>query len=1546
VGLAVTSAPPAGVTASWGANPTSGTSVLTLTASSSAPGATATVTITGTSGSMTVSSNFTVTVHPPSFLLSDAPGILTIDQGAAATSTVTVMPQYGFTGSVSLAVTSALPTGVIASWGTNPTSGTSVLTLTASSSAPAAAVALTITGTSGSLTASTTLNVTVYAPSFTLSASSPNIGQGSSGTSYVYVYSEDGFSGSVNLAVTGLPTGVTASFSPNPTSGSSILTLTASSTASPGNSTPTITGTSGSLTATTTFTLGVFAPGFTMSASSASIGQGNSGTANVYVYPQYGFSGSVNLAVTGLPAGVTASFSPNPTTGNSTLTLSASSTAPIGNATLTVTGTSGALSASTTLAFGVFVPDFTLSDYALLDIGQGSSGTSNVYVSPEYGFSGSVTLAATGLPAGVTAVFSPNPTVGNSAMTVMASSTAAPGQYTATITGTSGNLTHSTTATVAIFAPSFTLSANNVTVGPGSSGTTSVYLYPQYGFNGSVNLAVTGLPSGVTASFSPNPTSGGSTLTLTASSTATPGQYSATVTGTSGTVTASSTFFLTIAAPSFTLSDYFSVSLGQGATSTSTVYVNAQNGFSGSVNLAASNLPSGVTASFSPDPTSGSSTLTLTASSTATPGQYNITITGTSGNLTASTVLSVAVAVPSFTMTAYNTSVGQGGSGTTSVYVGGQNGFNGSVTLAVTGLPSGVTASFSPNPTTYSSTITLTASSSVPLGQYTVTVTGASGSLSASTTFTLSVLAPSFTLSAGSVSAGQGSSGTSYVYVYGQNGFAGSVHLAVTGLPSGVTASFSPNPVSTSSSSSLLTLTVSSTAALGTTTLTVTGTSGSLTASTTLTLTVYAPSFTLSDYSSVSIGQGSSATSYVYVNPQNGFTGSVSLSVTGLPSGVTASFSPNPVSATAGSSLLTLTASSTASLGQYNVTVTGASGSLTASTILNVTVYAPSFTLSDYSSVSIGQGSSATSYVGVNPQYGFTGSVHLAVTGLPSGVTATLSPNPISTGNSTLTLTASSTASLGQYNVTITGTSGSLTASTVLTVSVYAPSFTLSDYTNMAIGQGSSGTSYVYINPQYGFAGNVNLVVSGLPSGVTASFSSNPVSATAGPSLLTLTASGTAAIGQYTVTIIGTAGALTSSTTLGVGVYAPTFAVSDSSVSIGQGASVTTYVNVSPEYGFAGNVSLAVTGLPSGVTASFSPNPIATGSSVLTLTASSTAALGQYTATVTGTSGSVTVSTPLIVGVYVPSFTLSDYFSVAIDQGTSGTSTVFVEPQYGFNGAVSFSASGLPSGVTASFAPNPTSTGSSVMTLTASTPSTAGTFTVTITGVSGSITASTTITLTVYPETFTLADAPTEMTLAQGSSGRSTVYVVPQYNFTGSVNFAASGLPSGVTASFAPNPTTGSTVMTLTASSSASLGLATITITGTSGTLVETTPLALTVEAAQATTSTTLTVSSAGAPVTSVAAGSVVTLTAAVSAGSTPLTTGQVRFCDAAAAYCEDTHLLGTAQLTRAGTAVLKFIPAMGSHSYKAVFAGTQSYGGSTSSTAALTVTARSLPQP
>jgi len=104
-------------------------------------------------------------------------------------------------------------------------------------------------------------------------------------------------------------------------------------------------------------------------------------------------------------------------------------------------------------------------------------------------------------------------------------------------------------------------------------------------------------------------------------------------------------------------------------------------------------------------------------------------------------------------------------------------------------------------------------------------------------------------------------------------------------------------------------------------------------------------------------------------------------------------------------------------------------------------------------------------------------------------------------------------------------------------------------------------------------------------------------------------------------------------------------------------------------------------------------------------------------------------------------------------------------------------------------------------------------------------------------------------------------------------------------------------------------------------------------------TTTTLAVTAGGSAATTVAPGSVVTLTASVDAGSAAVNPGLVSFCDASAKYCTDVHLLGTAQLTGAGTATLKFRPGIGGHSYKAVFLGTTTRAASSSSASALKVT-------
>jgi hypothetical protein len=234
---------------------------------------------------------------------------------------------------------------------------------------------------------------------------------------------------------------------------------------------------------------------------------------------------------------------------------------------------------------------------------------------------------------------------------------------------------------------------------------------------------------------------------------------------------------------------------------------------------------------------------------------------------------------------------------------------------------------------------------------------------------------------------------------------------------------------------------------------------------------------------------------------------------------------------------------------------------------------------------------------------------------------------------------------------------------------------------------------------------------------------------------------------------------------------------------------------------------------------------------------------GSYTANGTtytiqlefSNSASNCVNFPVVSG---PNYTLSaSPSSLTVTQGSSGNSTITVTPSGGFTGSVTLSTSALPSGVTASFGTNPT-TGTSVVTFTASSTATTGTSSVTITGTSGTLSHTTSISLTVNATAtpnFSLSASPSSLTVKQGTSGSSTITVTPSGGFTGSVTLSNSALPSGVTASFGTNPTTGSSVLTFTASSTATTGTSTITVTGTSGTLTHTTTVSLTISSASAT---------------------------------------------------------------------------------------------------------------
>ncbi len=198
----------------------------------------------------------------PDFSLSATPASQTVTQGSSASYTVSVTPSGGFAGTVTFSV-SGLPAGATASF--NPTSvtgsGSSTMTVTTASSTPTGTYPLTITGASGSLQHTTMVTLVVNAPAasdFSLSASPGNrvVNRGGSASYTVNVTGSGGFTGTVSLSVSGLPTGASASFNPTSVNGSGSSTLTVNTgTAAVGTSTLTITGASGGLLHTATVSL-------------------------------------------------------------------------------------------------------------------------------------------------------------------------------------------------------------------------------------------------------------------------------------------------------------------------------------------------------------------------------------------------------------------------------------------------------------------------------------------------------------------------------------------------------------------------------------------------------------------------------------------------------------------------------------------------------------------------------------------------------------------------------------------------------------------------------------------------------------------------------------------------------------------------------------------------------------------------------------------------------------------------------------------------------------------------------------------------------------------------------------------------------------------------------------------------------------------------------------------------------------------------------------------------------------------------------------------
>ena len=197
------------------------------------------------------------------------------------------------------------------------------------------------------------------------------------------------------------------------------------------------------------------------------------------------------------------------------------------------------------------------------------------------------------------------------------------------------------------------------------------------------------------------------------------------------------------------------------------------------------------------------------------------------------------------------------------------------------------------------------------------------------------------------------------------------------------------------------------------------------------------PDFSFSASPSTStVVQGGGTTYTATVTGGSGFSGTVSLSVSGLPAGASASFNPASIS-TSGSSTLSVSTVSNTPPGSYPLTVTATSGTLVHSVVVTLVVSADFSVSVSPSSATLARNSSVNYTVTITGGSGFNGAVNLSVTGLPRRSNASFSPPSIATsGSSTLTVSANRKSPTGTFTLTITGTSGSLTHSRQVTLTV------------------------------------------------------------------------------------------------------------------------------------------------------------------------------------------------------------------------------------------------------------------------------------------------------------------------------------------------------------------------------------------------------------------------------------------------------------------------------------------------------------------------------
>src|SRR2546427_500133 len=633
--------------------------------------------------------------------------------------------------------------------------------------------------------------------------------------------------------------------------------------------------------------------------------------------------------------------------------------------------------------------------------------------------------------------------------------------------------------------------------------------------------------------------------------------------------------------PDFTISaSPFSQSIPQGKTGSATVSLTSVNGFAGTLALNNASVAVGTTNSLpvklgttSVVLTSGSTQLvsvTISPTSLTAGGAYDLILNASGGspNLIHATDLDITVTVPDFSITPSPTSLVNplGSSNSSTLTLTSKNTFAGKVNISFTISPivanspsvtltnsshtrSSVTVDLSSDGTA-TAILTVTSTTATATNSYSIRVTGVSGSLSRSTSVSVSVVP--FSISASPVAVSLSNSTTSFVTTTLTITSLAISHIDVTlssvvspstthplairfanattpspgvptlieGVAAGGTSSLTLNATVTCSSMVTGTCTPSSSTP-GTYGISITSTGGSQTH--TSAVTVHVGDFSISASSPSGI-PGSSISSTITLTSTFNFVGSVALSDTPLPAGLTCNaFTVTPVSLTANGTGTSGLSCSSPTAGSFIVDITDSGTPGTASHPTTATfTFSADFTISATSPADFNTGATGSSTITVTPSGGFTGTVTLNTVVSPStGLAANCPPSLTVTSGPVTETCAPSSSTPGTYLVTITGTGGGQTH-TASFVS-HVGDFTVSTITPVDFNSGATGSAIsVSLTSTFNFAGTISVTAVTSPAAGLTVTCPAPVSVVANATIAASCTLSSATAGTYGVTITGT----------------------------------------------------------------------------------------------------------------------------------------------------------------------------------------------------------------------------------------------------------------------------------------------------------------------------------------------------------------------------------------------------------------------------------------